>query len=108
MTNDFVICGDVTEIILPRRNGERVVTLIDTDDVVLTDSFPGTWYMLPRSNVRFYAIRSEWSNDRGNYNRTRLHRLVTNAPDGFDVDHRNHDGLDNRKANLRVVTRSRN
>lgn len=40
-----------------------------------------------------------------------LHRAVMGAPvchDGFDVDHMNHDGLDNRKSNLRVVTRQQN
>lgn len=37
-----------------------------------------------------------------------LHRLILNAPKGMDVDHRNSDGLDNRRANLRVATRAQN
>ena len=37
-----------------------------------------------------------------------MHRLITAAPGGMKVDHRNHDGLDNRKANLRVCTHSQN
>lgn len=32
----------------------------------------------------------------------RMHRLITNAPSGMDVDHINHNGLDNRRSNLRV------
>ena len=32
-----------------------------------------------------------------------LHRLLTNAPDDVLVDHRNHDTLDNRDWNLRVL-----
>lgn len=37
-----------------------------------------------------------------------LHRLITQCPDGFEVDHQNHDGLDNRRANLRVGTHAEN
>ena len=37
-----------------------------------------------------------------------LHRLVTHAKDGQQVDHINLDITDNRKCNLRIVTRSQN
>jgi hypothetical protein len=37
-----------------------------------------------------------------------LHRLLTNAQPNEDVDHRNHDTLDNRRENLRVCTRTEN
>jgi HNH endonuclease len=41
-------------------------------------------------------------------NRLALHRLLTKAPRGMDVDHRDHSGLNNTRINLRVSTRSQN
>jgi hypothetical protein len=40
--------------------------------------------------------------------RFRMHRLITNAPDGMEVDHINGNRLDNRKDNLRICTRMEN
>lgn len=38
----------------------------------------------------------------------RLHRLVAETPEGKFTDHRNHDKLDNRRSNLRVVSHQEN
>lgn len=37
-----------------------------------------------------------------------LHRFILDAPDAFDVDHRDGDGLNNTRANLRLATRQHN
>jgi hypothetical protein len=37
-----------------------------------------------------------------------MHRQVLNFPDAEYIDHRNNDGLDNRKENIRPATRAQN
>ena len=60
-----------------------------------------------KSNI--YAIRSKSIDSK--MTDIRMHRVVMNAPkfDGSnDIDHINHNSLDNRKANLRIVSRKVN
>ncbi len=54
----------------------------------------------------FYAIRSIYN--KGHITTVKMHRQIINPPDGRVVDHKNHEGLDNRKANLRPATRAQN
>lgn len=54
-----------------------------------------------------YAVRSEYL---GNYKKQRIimHRAIMNHPDNLDVDHIDHNGLNNQRSNLRIATRSQN
>ncbi len=44
----------------------------------------------------------------GKRTRIQMHRLIMNAPDDTEVDHIYHNILDNRKSELRIVTKSQN
>lgn len=56
--------------------------------------------------------KTKWRIDSDGYARgsqsVRMHRLITNAPKGAEVDHINNNKLDNRKANLRICNRQQN
>ena len=47
---------------------------------------------------------SGWVKDREIF----LHRFILNEPKGYDVDHFNHNILDNRKSNFKIVTHQQN
>ncbi|MFR9710770.1 HNH endonuclease [Paenibacillus sp. MB22_1] len=97
MKNRYEVDGDVTRIFLIRRDGRVLVTLIDTEDLEAVSSC--NWYAYwSKLGKSFYA-----------YNQNLLmHRLIMKAPRGKQVDHINHNTLDNRKNNLRVVTSAQN
>jgi HNH endonuclease len=63
------------------------------------------WYAHYRKHT-FVAEANERVNGR---NRTiMMHRLIMNAPDGLEVDHKDHNALNNQKYNLRLCTRFEN
>jgi len=69
------------------------------DDEHYQDLCQFNWYLTKPSKT-FYAVR---------YPGITMHRTIMNISDSsLDVDHINHNGLDNRKINLRVCTRSEN
>lgn len=55
----------------------------------------------------FYAIRKLPRKEYGNRS-IALHVYIAKPEQGFHVDHRNHDTLDNRRSNLRIATPSQN
>ncbi|MGN6757141.1 MAG: HNH endonuclease [Thermomicrobiales bacterium] len=61
-------------------------------------------WCLARTRTGFYAQRRDSSTRRP----ITLHMFLTEAPPGIEVDHKNGDGLDNRRENLRLATRQQN
>jgi len=79
--------------------------------IVDPDDYPGLskcrWYAA-RNKGTFYAVTGWWSKSDKKNIKIKMHRAIIDVPEGFVVDHINHNGLDNRKANLRLATFAQN
>lgn len=63
------------------------------------------WHAFVEPSGPVYVTRTEQSPKK----RMRwMHREIIDAPAGLDVDHRDRNGLNNRRSNLRVATRGQN
>lgn len=65
------------------------------------------WYTCNRDRT-YYAIRGQWSPILKKRLTIAMHREIIDVPDDLYVDHINHHGWDNRKANLRPATAADN
>lgn len=88
---------------MPLRSGH--VALIDEADLDLVHKY--RWHAERRNNVVYVAHRISKGRHK-NGPRIFLHRLLTGAADGQPVDHISGDGLDNRRANLRICSVAEN
>lgn len=97
----------MTEILLTQGQ----VALIDDEDAPLVQ--PLKWCAgWNESSRTYYAYRgiSPAKSPTGKFRLVLMHRFIMSVPHGDRrmVDHKDHDGLNNRRENLRVCTRSRN
>ena len=96
--------------------GREVANQVSTDGAVarLRIMSKGVAHYVTLDPVDVDAVRHlKWCLNGSGYASNELakvtmHRLLTAAPAGMQVDHINGDTLDNRRANLRVVTKDEN
>lgn len=90
------------DISTPKHPG--VFALVDDDDYERVAQYK--WSVEVRKNVR-YATRSVLVS-RGKWKTVRLHQFVLGTLPGEQVDHKDGDGLNNQKNNLRLCSHSQN
>lgn len=75
------------------------VVLIDEEDFGLVNSYH--WWVVAVGNVRYAQGTVSGKKEY-------MHRLLAGVSSGVLVDHKNRNGLDNRRENLRACTRAQN
>jgi hypothetical protein len=90
----------MSEVKIRNRHGDFLV-LLDEEDY--EDLRHYKWHV---SRVNKYNIARAYISEVQKY--IALHTLIMKPPKGFVVDHINHNPLDNRRSNLRIVTQHQN
>jgi hypothetical protein len=95
--NSYEIKGNFAAIFV-KYKGATLEALIDADDLEKVMQFPGRWYYCS-GYIRGEHIK------RGKIISVNLCRLVMDTPPELEVHHIDNNTLDNRKRNLKNVTR---
>lgn len=77
--------------------------IVDDEDYDFLSRFK--WHA-SKGKSAWYARRMPWNGDKQVC--MFMHRELMQCPDGYQVDHINHNTLDNRRSNLRICTASQN
>ena len=96
-----VLWGVVMSVKIPLNKGK--FTIVDDEDWGEISKYK---WSVEKGPYTCYAVRAIYSN--GKWTTMRLHRQLLNAKAGEEVDHIDHNGLNNTRNNLRACTRSQN
>ncbi len=88
---------------IPLSQGE--FALVDDGDY--DDLIKYRWFLHKDERAK-YAFRNARSEDAGKRIRILMHRQILGTPQGTDTDHRNHNGIDNQRRNLRKCNKMQN
>lgn len=78
--------------------------MVDDEDYAAMNAIK--WFIKTSTRGLKYAVGRIYNQDFPNGKHVRMSRIIINCPPDKEADHRNHDTLDNRRKNLRVVTRT--
>jgi hypothetical protein len=94
------VVGDIA--IVPLTQGKEAI--IDACDVHLVEGV--NWYALKDGNT-FYAQRNLKIGP-NKQTTIKMHRVIMSAATGIGVDHKDGDGLNNRRVNMRIASHAQN
>lgn len=109
--NKYRFEGNTGFIDISNKNGNFSI-VFDKDDYRRIKNIP--WYIRKDKHTKdlYYAsgvigYGCNLNGERLSFN-VPMHRLIMSFPENTPIDHKNHNGLDNRKENLRETTNSHN
>ena len=86
---------------------QRQVALVDDNVFEYLNQWKWQAYESHTKN-KWYATRGIWIPQKKRMTTIQMHRIIMNAHVAQQIDHINHNGLDNRKENLRFCTHLQN
>lgn len=108
MKNEYEIRGDITAIFLDRKDGSQLETLIDTSDLQRAMEFQWKWSPHWDKHTKSYYVEGKSYEKGGKREYFSLHRWIMQPEKDYEVDHINHDTLDNKRNNLRILPKGTN
>lgn len=97
-SNEIITNENYSEIIIHSKKWGTKKAIIDNEDIEKCSML--TWQVKYCKETNSFYVASSKCNTKA----IKLHRYLTDCPDGLVVDHINHNPLDNRKSNLRIIT----
>lgn len=103
--NKYSIEGDIVKILLESKYG-NYYTILDLDDFNnKIKNITAKWNIRGKEDLYAQRTFGVGKIDGVYHNNTQnMHFLIINCPKGMFIDHINHNTLDNRKCNLRVIS----
>lgn len=107
--NNYIIDEEnkIVKIELNRWKDENLWVIIDLDDFDKIINYPYTWYAKYSANAKgYYACASQYIPELKHARTILMHQFIMGidrTAREFNVDHQNHNTLDNRKENLRIT-----
>jgi hypothetical protein len=93
------------EIRIPLTNGKTMIVSPEDHERVVAK---GSWFAWKNQSGQWYAVRHEPRINGKSGPIVYAHRFIMGCPFGLGVDHRDGNGLNNRRNNLRIATKSQN
>jgi hypothetical protein len=108
MKNDYEVRGEVTAIFLKSPKYGDMEVLISTNKLDRAKEIPNSWTVAWREDCNTFYVMGSMTRLDGRTKKHLLHRWINNVNKGIEIDHFDHNGLNNTDNNLRLATSSEN